>query len=104
MDMKLASDRLEALANPTRLSIYRQLVRAGEGGLTVGQVQERLDIPASTLSHHIRALTGAGLVVQERMGTSLVCRTNYAAMRGLVDFLVAECCADAACSPEAKAG
>lgn len=99
MDTGLASLRLEALANPTRLTIYRLLVRAGDGGLSVGQVQEKLEIPASTLSHHLRTLTGADLVIQDRQGTSLICRTNYPVMRGLVDFLASECCADTACRP-----
>ncbi len=96
MDDDLAASRLEALGNATRLRIYRLLVRAGGAGLAVGQLQERLGIPPSTLSHHCKTLIAAGLVVQERVGTSLICRTNYAVMRGLVDFLVAECCVDAA--------
>ena len=96
MDDDLAASRLEALGNATRLRIYRLLVRAGGAGLAVGQLQERLGIPPSTLSHHCKTLIAAGLVVQERVGTSLICRTNYAVMQGLVDFLVAECCVDAA--------
>jgi ArsR family transcriptional regulator len=93
----LAASRLEALGNVTRLRIYRLLVRAGDAGLAMGQLQERLEIPASTLSHHCKTLIAAGLILQERAGTSLICRTNYPVMRGLVDFLVAECCADGAC-------
>jgi DNA-binding transcriptional ArsR family regulator len=93
-----AAARLEALGNPTRLRIYRALVRAGVPGLPVGKLQSRLAIPASTLSHHLRALIAVGLVRQERDGTSLICRTNYPAMRGLVDFLVAECCSEQGCS------
>lgn len=103
MDTDSASSRLEALANPTRLRIYRTLVRAGDAGLTVGQIQEKLDVPGSTLSHHLRALTAADLVVQERQGTSLVCRTQYAVMRQLVDFLVSECCVDAPGVPAVRA-
>ena len=92
-----ASARLEALGNPTRLRIYRTLVRAGEPGLPVGKLQSRLSIPGSTLSHHLKTLIIVGLVTQERDATTLICRANYALMRGLVDFLVAECCADAGC-------
>ncbi len=89
-----AAARLEALGNPTRLKIYRTLVRAGFAGLPVGRLQERLKIPASTLSHHVKALVSVGLISQAREGTTLVCHAEYDAMRGLVDFLVAECCAD----------
>ena len=94
MDIDIAAARLAALGSPTRLRLYRLLVRSGEAGLAVGRIQVRLGIPASTLSHHCRALVQVGLIHQERAGTSLICRTNYAVMRGLVDDLAAECCAD----------
>jgi DNA-binding transcriptional ArsR family regulator len=89
-----AAARLEALGNTTRLKIYRTLVRAGRAGMPVGRLQERLKVPASTLSHHVKALVGVGLVSQVREGTTLVCHAEYDTMQGLVDFLVAECCAD----------
>jgi DNA-binding transcriptional ArsR family regulator len=91
-----AAARLEALGNRTRLRIYRALVRAGRSGMPVGRLQEKLKIPASTLSHHIKSLVAVGLVSQVRESTTLVCHANYDAMQGLVDFLVAECCADEA--------
>jgi len=96
--MKLddAAAHLEALGNPTRLKIYRALVRAGDAGLAVGRLQEKLKIAPSTLSHHIKTLVVVGLVNQVRDATTLVCHANCDVMRGLVDFLVAECCADAA--------
>src|SRR5438876_8145785 len=90
-----AAAHLEALGNPTRLKIYRTLVRAGDLGMPVGRLQERLKIAPSTLSHHIKALMVVGLISQVREATTLVCHANYEVMRGLVDFLVAECCADA---------
>ncbi|HEY3892971.1 MAG TPA: metalloregulator ArsR/SmtB family transcription factor [Bradyrhizobium sp.] len=95
--MKLddAAAHLEALGNPTRLKIYRALVRAGEVGMPVGKLQDRLKIAPSTLSHHIKTLVTVGLIAQVREATTLVCHANYATMRDLVDFLVAECCADA---------
>jgi len=95
MDIDLAACRLAALGNPTRLRLYRLLVRAGEAGLAMGRIQTMLGIPGSTLSHHCRALVRVDLIGQERVGTSLICRTNYTVMRGLVDDLAAECCADA---------
>lgn len=103
MDTTLSiAKRLEALGNPTRLSIYRALVRAGDGGLTVGALQERIRIPASTLSHHLRALVGVALVTQERQGTTLICRANYPVMNGLVAFLSEECCAESGCGPTSR--
>jgi ArsR family transcriptional regulator, arsenate/arsenite/antimonite-responsive transcriptional repressor len=99
MKLEDAAFRLEALGNPTRLRIYRALVRAGNGGMAVGKLQAKLDIAASTLSHHIKTLVTVDLVTQERQTTSLICRANYPAMRGLTEFLVKECCADAGCAP-----
>lgn len=97
MDLEDAAARLEALGNPTRLRIYRALVRAGHGGLTVGALQTRLGAAASTLSHHLKTLLIVGLITQERQATSLICRANYAVMTGLVDYLVAECCSESEC-------
>ncbi len=97
MDTIIAASRLEALGNPTRLSLYRALVRAGHGGLSVGDCQSQLGIAQSTLSFHLKALIVAGLVTQERQGRTLVCRANFEVMNGLVDFLVAECCRDECC-------
>ena len=77
-----AATRLEALGNPTRLKIYRTLVRAGDAGLPVGRLQEKLKIAPSTLSHHIKALVTVGLITQVREATTLVCHANYDVMRG----------------------
>lgn len=99
--MKLddAASRLEALGNPTRLKIYRALVKAGEQGLSVGRLQGKLDIAPSTLSHHLKSMLIVGLIHQERQSTSLICRANYDVMRALMAFLVSECCADSGCLP-----
>ncbi len=98
MKVEKAAKQLEALGNPTRLQVYRALVRAGDAGLPVGRVQERLGIAASTLSHHLHRLMLTGLVTQERQATTLICRANYAAMDRLVGYLVDECCVDAGCA------
>lgn len=104
MNIEDAAAGLEALGNPTRLAIYRLLVRAGRDGLAVGQLQQRLQVAASTLSHHLKALVIVDLISQERMGTTLICRANYDIMQALTEFLVKECCADAACAePSGKA-
>ncbi len=101
MDTNDAASRLEALGNPTRLLLYRTLVRAGHGGLSVGECQHRLQIAQSTLSFHLKALIHAGLVTQERQSRTLICRANYEVMNALVGFLVDECCADACCQAQA---
>jgi ArsR family transcriptional regulator len=94
MDLEQTAARLEALGNATRLEIYRLLVRAGEDGLPVGDIQRRTDVPRSTLSHHLHRLIGVGLVTQERQATTLICRANYRVMDETLGFLSAECCAD----------
>jgi ArsR family transcriptional regulator len=101
MKVETTAKQLEALGNPTRLKLYRALVRAGAAGLPVGRLQEKLKIAASTLSHHLHRLILTGLVTQERQGTTLICRANYPAMRALIGFLADECCADARCGAEA---
>lgn len=103
MNIEQAAKQLEALGNPTRLALYRILVRAGDSGSPVGQVQERLGIAPSTLSHHLHRLILTGLVTQERQSTTLICRAQYPAMNALVGFLVDECCADGACTSRHEA-
>jgi DNA-binding transcriptional ArsR family regulator len=95
MNIDDTAARLEALGNPTRLKAFRILVKAGGQGLSVGQLQERLGIAASTLTHHLQKLMLVGLVSQERQSTVLICRANFAMMRSLVDALASECCFDA---------
>ncbi len=97
MNIEKAAKQLEALGNPTRLRVYRALVRAGDSGLPVGRLQSKLDIAASTLSHHLHRLILTSLVTQERRTTTLICRANYPMMDSLIGFLSDECCADAAC-------
>lgn len=104
MNLEEAARQLEALGNATRLNLYRLLVRAGEAGRPVGSLQETLGIAASTLSHHLHRLVQTGLVTQERQATTLICRANYPVMNGLIGFLADECCADEACTPNAKEG
>lgn len=84
--------RLEALGNATRLDIFRLLVRAEPEGLSVGTVQRMLELPASTLSHHIHRLMQVGLVSQERRSRSLICRPNFDSVTDVVEYLTAECC------------
>jgi ArsR family transcriptional regulator, arsenate/arsenite/antimonite-responsive transcriptional repressor len=97
MDIEIAAGQLESLGRPVRLKIYRALVRAGDEGVPVGDLRAKLQMAASTLSHHLRHLREAGLITQERQGTTLICRADYSAMNKLVGYLVDECCMDAKC-------
>src|SRR3546814_9943468 len=103
MKQERAAAQLEALGNPTRLKIYRVLVRAGAEGLPVGRIQEKLAIPGSTLSHHCKRLIEPGLVTQERQATTLICRARYPAKQSLIGYLADECCADSGCVGRATA-
>jgi ArsR family transcriptional regulator, arsenate/arsenite/antimonite-responsive transcriptional repressor len=92
-------DRLAALAQPHRLAVFRLLVVAGPQGRAAGDVAEAVGLPASTLSFHLAHLKRAGLVTAAREGRSLHYAADFAAMRGLVDFLTENCCAGAGCAP-----
>ncbi len=94
MTLEQIAKRMAALGNETRLSVYRLLVRAGDKGLPVTSVQQRLGVPASTLSHHLHKLIEVDLVAQERRGTSLICRADYSVMQQTFDFFANECCID----------
>ena len=89
--------RMAAIGNETRLEVYRLLVRAGDKGLPVTSIQKRLDVPASTLSHHLHKLIQVGLVQQERQGTTLICRADYQAMEQTFELFASECCVDDPC-------
>ena len=88
----LAAAALAALGHPARLSVFRLLVRAGPDGLLVGEIAAHLDMPLSTLAHHLRGLKQAGLVMQAKQGREVETRANTEAMRDIVDFLMSECC------------
>ena len=97
MKLEKAAKQLEALGNPTRLAIYRDLIQVGHKGSAVGEIRKKLDIPASTLSHHIAKLVHAGLVTQERDSRSLYCKADFPNMDALMTFLVNNCCAEDSC-------
>lgn len=93
---------LSALGNPTRIKLYRLLVRAGTEGLNVGDLQRFLEVPASTLSHHIAALVRADLLIQDRRGREVMCTANFAVMNQLVAYLTEQCCTGVAISEDAE--
>jgi ArsR family transcriptional regulator len=95
---------LASLAQEHRLALFRLLVQAGSNGMPAGAVAEALGVPNSSLSFHLAQLHRAGLVRQQRRGRSLVYSADYGAMNALIAYLMENCCAGAACAPEAACG
>lgn len=89
--------KLAALGHPVRLGILRAVVKGPKDGTPAGDLQARLGIPASTLSHHLATLSGAGLVNAERQGTFLLYRADFKALQALTDFIWEDCCGGGAC-------
>ncbi len=95
--MKVISDQdavrsFAALAQDTRLALYRRLVQAGPAGLSAGALAEALDVPAPTLSFHLAQLRGAGLITQRRDSRSLIYAVDIQRMNGVIAFLSDRCC------------
>lgn len=88
---------LAALAQSHRLRIFRLLVVAGQQGLTPGALAEALELPPATLSFHLKELSQAGLLSQERLGRNLVYRADFERMNGLLAYLGENCCQGEAC-------
>ena len=92
MELDTAAACLEALGSPHRLGIYRLLVASGTRGMKVGDVKDKLDLPSSTLSHHIAKLVNKGLISQQRDSRNLICCCNYERMDELLAYLTENCC------------
>ena len=89
-----AAQGFAAVGSEHRLAVLLALVRAGPEGLTVGEIQKRLDMPASTLAHHLRFLTAAGLMEQQKSGRAIVNRAAFGRIEALAGYLLRECCAE----------
>jgi ArsR family transcriptional regulator len=99
METKQAVAALAALAQDSRLAVFRLLVEAGPHGLAASKIAERLEIPPSSLSFHLKELTHASMVTQTKDGRSLIYAANFEAMSGLLGFLIENCCGGNPCSP-----
>jgi len=107
MDIKSAVTQLSSIAQEARLEIFRLLVQAGIEGLPAGIIGEKLNIPPSTLSFHLKELSHAGMVNSRQISRFIYYTANYEAMNGLLAYLtencrvgVAECCPDiTSCTP-----
>ncbi|MBI4913635.1 MAG: helix-turn-helix transcriptional regulator [Acidobacteria bacterium] len=103
-NLELHSDRFSALSHPLRLGILRHIVQGDPAGTPAGEIQKALEVPASTLSHHLASLTAAGLVRVQREGTLLRHRADFETLQALTDFLWEDCCgrgSSASCAPQA---
>ena len=105
MDKIKALDALAALAQETRLDVFRLLIQAEPSALAAGEIAERLDVRQNTMSSNLAILARAGLVTSERRGRSIVYRADVDGMRGLLAYLMQDCCDGnpAICAPLADA-
>lgn len=94
MEYVTAAQGFSAMGSEPRLEVLQTLVKAGEDGLLVGEIQQRTGIPASTLAHHLKFLASAGLVVADKKGRTITNRANYAHLQQLAAFILEKCCAD----------
>ena len=88
------SQGFAAIGSESRLGVLLTLVKAGNRGLSIGDIQAHSGIPASTLAHHLRFLASANLVEQTRVGRSVINRARYEHLQVLADYILRECCAD----------
>lgn len=102
METKQAIQALSALAQESRLSIFRLLIQAGPGGMPAGAIGEALELPPATLSFHLAGLTRAGLAQSRQDGRFVIYRASFENMNALVEFLTENCCQGAACETPAR--
>jgi DNA-binding transcriptional ArsR family regulator len=102
MEMNQVVQTLSALAQESRLAIFRLLVQAGPEGLAAGAIGEKLGLPPATLSFHLAGLTRAGLAQSRQEGRFVIYNADYAAMNALVGFLTENCCQGAACETPSR--
>lgn len=94
LGLEEAAQGFAAIGSEPRLDVLLALVRAGNSGLTVGEIQQKTGIPASTLSHHLRFLSASQLIEQTKDGRTIHNRAAFTRIEALAQFLVQQCCAD----------
>lgn len=99
MKQEEAVSALAALAQESRLSVFRLLVQAGPEGMSATRIAEALGIAPSSLSFHLKELTYADMIIQTKAGRSLIYSTNFETMNTLLGFLTENCCGGNICSP-----
>ncbi len=103
METKHMIAALGALAQETRLAIFRLLVEAGPAGMPVGAIAEKLGLANATLSFHLKELTHAGLTIATPQGRSIIYSAQFETMNGIIAYLTENCCAGSSCSPSIAA-
>lgn len=99
MDTKQTLAALSALAQESRLAVFRLLVQVGPEGMAASKIGEQLDIAPSSLSFHLKELTHAGLITSRQDGRFIIYSADIATMNGLIGFLTENCCGGLPCSP-----
>ncbi|SHH45780.1 helix-turn-helix transcriptional regulator [Massilia sp. CF038] len=99
METKHVLSAMAALAQESRLAVFRLLVEAGPAGLAAGKIGEQLGIPASSLSFHLKELAHAALVTARQEGRFMHYSANFATMQDLIGFLTQNCCGGNPCLP-----
>lgn len=99
MENKNALAALAALAQESRLAVFRLLIEAGPGGMSPGQISERLGMPPSSLSFHLKELTHAELIAPTQNGRYLIYAAQMPTMQALIGFLTENCCGGKPCGP-----
>jgi len=94
MKSTVAASGFSAMGSKSRLEVLQVLVRAGNAGLAVGDIQQRTEIPASTLAHHLKFLSAANLIIQDKQGRSIINRANFDLLQSLAEYILQECCSE----------
>lgn len=94
MDIEIASKGFAAIGSQPRLEVLQTLVRAGNSGLSIGEIQVKTGIPASTLAHHLKALVQAELIRQQKSGRTTLNRADFQHLEELGQYVLNECCLD----------
>jgi ArsR family transcriptional regulator len=102
MQTKQAITALAAIAQESRLAVFRLLVQTGADGLIASKISEQLDIPASSLSFHLKELANANLIQSQQNGRFITYAANFDAMNELIGFLTENCCGGTECAPSKK--
>ena len=102
METTQVVEALGALAQETRLAVYRMLVEAGPAGLPAGEISARLGLPPATASFHLAQLSRAGLLAARSQGRFVIYSADFARMNELLGFLTENCCGGASCAPAAQ--
>ena len=97
LEVEEVAQAFAAMGSEARLEVVLTLVRAGADGLSIGEIQTRTGMPASTLAHHVKILASAGLIEQEKQGRCVVNRPCFARLETLAGYILNQCCADIGC-------